>query len=44
MGSDVSVTLEINASLPEVVTDNIVRTVTKNSKKLKFINEGFDRE
>ena len=44
MGSDVIVTLEINASLPNGVTDNIIRTVTENSKTLKFTNQGFDSE
>lgn len=44
MGSDVSVTLEISASLPSGVTDNIVRTVTENSKTLKFTNQGFESE
>ena len=44
MGSDVTVTLEINASLPNGVTDNIVRTVTENSKTLKFTNQGFEAE
>jgi len=44
MGSDVSVTLEISASLPNGVPDNVVRTVTENSKTLKFTNQGFDSE
>jgi hypothetical protein len=44
MGSDVSVTLEISATLPEGVSDNIVRTVTENSKTLKFTNQGFESE
>jgi hypothetical protein len=44
MGSDVIVTLEISASLPNGVPDNVVRTVTENSKTLKFINQGFESE
>ena len=44
MGSDVTVTLEINASLPNGVPDNVIRTVTENSKTLKFTNQGFESE
>ena len=44
MGSDVTVTLEISASLPNGVPDNVIRTVTENSKTLKFTNQGFETE
>lgn len=44
MGSDIIVTLEISASLPNGVPDSVIRTVTENSKTLKFINQGFDSE
>jgi hypothetical protein len=44
MGSDVKVTLEISASLPNGVPDNVIRTVTENSKTLKFTNQGFESE
>jgi predicted AAA+ superfamily ATPase len=44
MGSEVTVTLEISASLPNGVPDNVVRTVTENSKTLKFTNQGFESD
>ena len=44
VGADVSVTLEIEASIPEGAPDNVVRTVTENSRTLKFKNHGFERE
>jgi hypothetical protein len=44
VGASVRVTLEIEASLPNGVSDQIVRTVTENSRTLKFTSQGFERE
>ncbi|MCX7604494.1 MAG: hypothetical protein N2036_10510, partial [Bryobacteraceae bacterium] len=43
-GAELEVTLEIQASLPEGVPDNVVRTVTENCHTLKFRSHGFERE
>ncbi|HUZ18905.1 MAG TPA: DUF499 domain-containing protein, partial [Spirochaetia bacterium] len=40
----VTVTLEIEAELPEGASDTLVRTVTENARTLKFTNQGFERE
>lgn len=44
MGSDVKVTLEIEADFPNGAPDNVVRTVTENSRTLKFTSQGFEAE
>jgi hypothetical protein len=45
VGSKVHVTLEIEAEIPEGASDNVVRTVTENSRTLKFeSNSGFETE
>lgn len=44
MGADVKVTLEIEAEIPSGAPDNVVRTVTENSRTLKFTNQGFEEE
>ena len=44
MGSAVKVTLEIEAEIPTGVPDNVVRTVTENSRTLKFTSHGFEKE
>jgi predicted AAA+ superfamily ATPase len=44
VGSSVMVTLEIEANVPEGVPDNVVRTVTENSRTLKFSTHGFEKE
>ena len=44
VGSNVRVTLEIHADLPGGAPDNVVRTVTENSRTLKFDSHGFERE
>ncbi len=44
VGADVTVTLEIEARLPNGATDQIVRTVTENSRTLKFTSHGFEAE
>jgi hypothetical protein len=45
VGSSVRVTLEIEAEIPGGTPDNVVRTVTENSRTLKFTsNSGFETE
>ena len=44
VGSSVKVTLEIEAQVPSGVPDNVVRTVTENSRTLKFSDQGFEKE
>jgi predicted AAA+ superfamily ATPase len=45
VGSSVRVTLEIEADIPAGAPDNVVRTVTENSRTLKFTsNSGFETE
>ena len=40
----VTVTLEIEAEIPEGAPDNVVRIVTENSRTLKFTSQGFEKE
>jgi hypothetical protein len=40
----VKVTLEIEADVPGGAPDNVVRTVTENSRTLKFTSQGFETE
>ena len=44
VGSTVTVTLEIEAEMPTGAPDNVVRTVTENSRTLKFTSQGFEKE
>jgi hypothetical protein len=44
VGAEVTVTLEIDARLPGGAPDNVVRTVTENSRTLKFTNQGFEED
>jgi predicted AAA+ superfamily ATPase len=44
VGSSVKVTLEIEADVPSGVPENLVRTVTENSRTLKFNSHGFENE
>ena len=44
MGAKVTVTLEIEAEVPSGAPDNVVRTVTENSRTLKFSSQGFEKE
>jgi hypothetical protein len=44
VGSEVKVTLEIEAQVPNGVPENTVRTVTENSRTLKFDSQGFEKE
>jgi hypothetical protein len=44
MGAQLKVTLEIEAGLPRGVPDAVVRTVTENSRTLKFESHGFETD
>ena len=44
VGANVTVTLEIEAKIPGGTPENVVRTVTENSRALKFKNQGFEKE
>jgi hypothetical protein len=44
MGANVKVTLEIEAEIPTGAPDNVVRTVTENSRTLKFNSQGFEKD
>jgi predicted AAA+ superfamily ATPase len=44
VGTNVSVTLEIEAEIPAGAPDNVVRTVTENGRTLKFESGGFESQ
>ncbi len=44
VGAKVTVTLEIEAELPDGFPDHVVRTVNENSSTLKFKDHGFEHE
>ena len=44
VGATVTVTLEIEADIPGGAPEHVVRTVTENSRTLKFSNQGFESE
>ena len=44
VGANVRVTLEIEAEIPTGAPDHVVRTVTENSRTLKFTSQGFEAE
>jgi predicted AAA+ superfamily ATPase len=44
VGANVKVTLEIEAEIPTGAPDKVVRTVTENSRTLKFSSFGFEME
>ena len=44
VGAEVEVTLEIAARIPTGAPEQVVRTVTENSRTLKFKAHGFERE
>jgi hypothetical protein len=44
VGAEVTITLEIEAFLPDGASEQIVRTVTENGRTLKFDSQGFERE
>jgi predicted AAA+ superfamily ATPase len=44
VGAKVKVTLEVEAEIPSGAPDHVVRTVTENSRTLKFTSQGFEKE
>jgi hypothetical protein len=44
VGTNVTVTLEIEATIPSGAPENVVRTVTQNGRDLKFTSGGFESE
>ncbi|MCC6694832.1 MAG: DUF499 domain-containing protein [Candidatus Hydrogenedentes bacterium] len=44
MGTDVSVSIEITATCPDGFPENVVRTVSENSRTLKFTSQGFEEQ
>ena len=44
LGTKVRVTLEVEAEIPDGAPDHVVRTVTENSRTLKFTSQGFEKE
>ena len=44
MGTNIKVTLEIEAEIPDVAPEHVVRTVTEYSRTLKFEDSGFETE
>ena len=43
-GAKVTVTMEIEASVPNGVPEHVVRIVTENGNSLKFTSHGFESE
>lgn len=44
LSAEVTVTLEIDVTLPEGANDQIVRTVAENGRTLRFTTHGFEAE
>lgn len=44
VGAKVHVTLEIQAEIPDGAPENVVRTVTENSRTLRFASHGFEED
>jgi len=44
VGAKVTVTLEVEAEIPSGAPDHVVRTVTENSRTLKFTSQEFEKE
>lgn len=44
VGAKVRVTIEIEAEFPEGVSEQVVRTVTENSRTLKLTSHGFETD
>lgn len=42
VGADVTVTLEIEATIPDGAPENVVRAVTENARTLKFRSQAFE--
>ena len=44
MGANVRLTLEIEVDIPDGTPEQVIRTVTENSRTLKFDDSGFESE
>jgi len=44
VGAKLRVTLEVEADIPSGAPDQVVRTVTENSRTLRFTSQGFEKE
>jgi hypothetical protein len=44
VGARVIVTLEVEADIPSGAPEHVVRTVTENSRTLRFTSQGFEKE
>jgi hypothetical protein len=44
VGATVKVTLEVEAEIPSGAPDQVVRTVTENSRTLGFTSQGFEQD
>ena len=44
LGAKVNVTLDVEATVPDGVPGTVVRTVTENSRTLKFTSHGFEKD
>ncbi len=44
VGSEVRLTLEIEADIPNGAPEHVIRTVTENSRNLNFDDSGFEKE
>jgi hypothetical protein len=44
VGAKVTVTLEVEVDIPSGAPDHVVRTVTENSRTLKFTSQEFEKE
>ena len=43
-GAQVTVTLEIEATVPDGAPEHVVRVVTENSRTLTFTSQGYETE
>jgi len=43
-GARLTITLDIDAELPDGASDSLIRTVTENARTLGFRNQGFEKE
>lgn len=44
LGAEVELTLELQASVPQGIPENIIRTVSENCRTLKFTTQSFEKE
>lgn len=42
VGCDVEISIEVNAKLPDGFDESMIRTVSENSRTLKFAHFGFE--